>query len=154
MPDLLTHTLAIYPLKHRFPKMFSILLLGTVLPDIVGRTPGILLPYQSAINWLGMALHTPILLVLISLLLSFFFPENLRKKTFLYLMIGVFAHLFLDLFQKTLTYGYFWLFPFSFASFNIPLIWPNDSIYLIPLFVIINELFTLARFRNQLHKKL
>jgi membrane-bound metal-dependent hydrolase YbcI (DUF457 family) len=141
MPDLLTHTLIAYPLKYRYKKYISIILLGTVLPDVIGRIPGVIFPYRSFINWLQLGLHTPVALLLVSFLLSLFFPEKIRKNIFFYLIFGVGLHLFLDLFQKTLTVGYLWLFPFSFSSFNIPLIWPNDTIYLIPIFIVVNLIF-------------
>ncbi len=65
------------------------------------------------------------------------FEEKLRKTAFKFLLAGSVFHLFLDLFQKTLTRGYFWLFPFSFSSFSFSFIWPNDTIVLIlPLLVI------------------
>lgn len=150
MPDLLTHTLFVYPLKNKYRRGISIILLGAVLPDLFSRIPGIIIPNQTLINWAQQALHTPVALIFLCLLLSFFFPEKIRKSIFLFLALGVFSHLFLDLFQKTLTYGYFWFFPFSFISFNIPLFWPNDSVFLIPLFVILNIFcFTLLRNSNE-----
>lgn len=148
MPDLLTHTLAVYPLRYKYKRFISIILLGTVLPDVIGRIPGILFPYRSFINWLQLSLHTPIALLIVSFLLSLFFPEKIRKNIFIYLIIGVSLHLFLDLFQKTLTIGYLWFFPFSFLSFSIPLIWPNDTIYLIPVFLVIDLLLLLFKQRR------
>lgn len=142
MPDLLTHSLAVYPLKHKYPKFISIILLGAVLPDVVARIPGILFPHQSTISWFQVSLHTPVSLLLISLLLSFFFSEKQRRTIFFWLLTGVAIHLFLDLFQKSLLVGYFWLFPFSFKSFWIPLIWPNDTVFLIPILILGNLLFS------------
>lgn len=145
MPDLLTHTLFVYPLRYKNKRFISIILLGTVLPDIIGRIPGILFPYRSFIDYLQIALHTPVALFISSLLFSYFFPEKIRKNIFIYLIIGVSIHLFLDLFQKSLTFGYLWFFPISFTSFSIPLIWPNDTLYLIPVFFVINILFMFFR---------
>jgi hypothetical protein len=46
----------------------------------------------------------------------------------------------LDLLQKTVTYGTPWFFPFSLASFQIPLIWGDESFYVLPVLVLINIL--------------
>lgn len=138
MPDLLTHTLVITPFKKLLRKNFTLVLMGMVLPDIVSRIPGIILPNRSFISWMQAALHSPIALLLACLFFSFFFSQKIRKKAFLALSAGTFIHLFMDLFQKTFIVGYFWFFPFSFKSFWVPVFWPNDSIYFVPFLVILN----------------
>jgi len=138
MPDLLTHALIASPLKARFPRLFSVFLLGVILPDVLSRTPGILFPGSTSIIFLNYFLHSPIIIVLSCLVLAYCFPQKIRKN-FLYLLLaGSFLHLFLDLFQKTLTTGYLWFFPFSFSSFSIPLFWPDDSLFALPFLIIIN----------------
>jgi len=149
MPDLLTHTLFVTPLKSKFSKSFIFILLGTILPDIFGRMLGIVFPNSGFIAWLQIGIHTPVSLILIAYIISFFFEEKDRKTIFIYLIIGIYIHLLLDLFQKTTTFGYLWLFPFSFSYFNIPLIWPDETIFLIPLLILINLLIYLIIKKNK-----
>lgn len=149
MPDLITHTLFVYPLKKRFPKQIILLLSGAVLPDVVGRIPGILIQNNSLIGNYQTSVHTPIVLILLVYSLSFFFAEKVRREVFLFLLTGVFLHLFLDLFQRTNTYAYFWLFPFSLSWFQIPLIWPDETIFMIPVLVVINAVIYIFNKRVQ-----
>lgn len=130
-------------------KPISLLLLGVILPDVIARVLDILLPHQSIITWIQSALHTPVALISASLLLSFLFSQKIRKTVFLFLVSGVFLHLFLDFLQKTLKGGYLWLFPFSFATFSIPLIWPNDSVFLIPLLLILNFIYYKKTYKSK-----
>lgn len=137
MPDLLTHTLFVYPLKFKLKNNTPIILLGAILPDVFARILGVLLPHRTTVSWAQAALHSPVSLIVICYLISLFFQQELRKNAFKLLILGSLSHFFLDLFQKTLSVGYFWLFPFSFDSFSFSLIWPNDTVILIlPLLVI------------------
>jgi len=146
MPDLITHSLFIYPAKKWFPKGIIFLLIGSILPDLLGRTLGVFVSDSSFIGWYQTVIHTPLVLLFFIYSASFFFPGKERKKVFLFLALGIASHLFLDLFQKTIGPGYLWFFPFSFKSFQIPLLWPDDTIYLIPILIIINIIF--FRFSN------
>lgn len=141
MPDLLTHVLSVYPLRFKIKKHTPIILLGVILPDVFARIPGVLLPNQTIVYWAQSSLHTPFSIIIICFFISLFFEEKLRKTAFKFLLAGSVFHLFLDLFQKTLTRGYFWLFPFSFDSFSFSLIWPNDTIFLIPIFIVVNYIY-------------
>jgi len=143
MPDLLTHTLFVYPAKKWFPKNTIFILIGAILPDVLGRTLGVFISDSTIIGWYQLVIHTPLCLLLFTYSFSFFFPEKTRKTIFLFMLLGVVSHLFLDLFQKSITVGYLWFFPFSFASFNIPLFWPDESIFLIPVFILINTILIL-----------
>lgn len=146
MPDLLTHTLFVYPLKFKVKKFTPIILLGAVLPDILSRIPSVLFPFQSKIRWAQAALHTPMALLLICLLVSLFFQEKLRINIFKYLFIGSSTHFLLDLLQKSLTTGCFLFFPFSFDSFSFSLIWPNDIVLLIFPLLVLNLLLYVRNF--------
>lgn len=138
MPDLLTHALFAYPAKKIFPEKLVFILIGSILPDLLGRALGVFISNSSFVYWLQLAIHTPLSLLLFAYSLSFFFPEKDRKTVFILILIGVISHFFLDLFQKTITVGNLWFFPFSFASPQIQLIWPDESIFTIPLFLIVN----------------
>ena len=138
MPDLVTHALFVFPAKKIFPKRLLFILIGSILPDLLGRTLGVFPMDSSLIYWYQLAIHTPFCLILFTYCLSFFFPQKIRKTVFVLILIGVFSHFFLDLFQKTITIGNLWFFPFSFVSPQLQLIWPDDTIYLIPVFILIN----------------
>lgn len=144
MPDLITHTLFVYPAKRIFPKNLVFILIGSILPDLLGRTLGVFPVDSSLIYWYQTVIHTPLALILVTYSLSFFFPQKTRKAIFIFLLIGIASHLFLDLFQKSIGLAYPWLFPISFSSFQIPLIWPDDTIYLIPVLIIMNIIFGIS----------
>lgn len=148
MPDLITHTLFVLPLRYRYKKALLFILLGTILPDILGRIAGVFMSGSPIVGWYQLSIHTPFPMLLFIYAFSFLFLQKEREKVFLFLIFGTFAHFFLDFFQKTITFGDLCLFPFSFKSFQIPLIWPDDTIFLIPLFVLIN-LLLLLKFRKK-----
>src|SRR3989338_10105376 len=101
MPDLISHSLFVYPLKKKWPNHILFLLIGSILPDLLGRIPGVFISDSTIVNWYQLIIHTPLCLLLLTYGLSFFFPEKERKSVFTYIMLGVFAHFFLDLFQKS-----------------------------------------------------
>lgn len=143
MPDLFTHALFVYPAKKLFPRKLVFILIGAILPDLLGRILGVFISNSSIIGWYQTVVHTPFSLILIAYSLSFFFTQKERRTIFTFLLISIASHLFLDLFQKSIGLGYLWFFPFSFSSFQIPIIWPDDTIYLIPILIIINIIFGL-----------
>lgn len=138
MPDLLTHVLFAYPARKIWSKKLVFILVGSIFPDLLGRAFGVFISNSSIVGWYQTVVHTPFSLILITYSLSFFFPQKERRTIFTFLLIGIASHLFLDLFQKSIGVGYLWLFPFSFSTFQIPLIWPDESIFLIPVLVIFN----------------
>lgn len=141
MPDLITHTLFVLPLRYRYKKTILFILLGTLLPDILGRISGALLSGLPIVGWYQLSIHTPFSMILFIYAFSFLFVQKERKSIFTFLILGTFIHFFLDFFQKQINLGYLWLFPFSFKTFNIPLIWPDETIFLIPILILINLLF-------------
>ncbi|PIY70236.1 hypothetical protein COY89_02100 [Candidatus Roizmanbacteria bacterium CG_4_10_14_0_8_um_filter_36_36] len=141
MPDLVTHALFVYPAKKWFPKNTIFILIGALLPDLLGRSLGVFNFNLSLIYWYQLAIHTPFCLILFTYSLSFFFREKERKIVFLFILIGAFSHFLLDFFQKTIIIGNLWFFPFSFVSPQLQLFWPDDSIYLIPVLIISNLIF-------------
>ena len=136
MPDLITHLSISYflntPIKiFRYSALFYA---GAVLPDLASRAVSI--PYHPA-EFALYPLHTPLGIVLLCLLLSFFFAEEGRKQVFVSLVAGASLHLFLDLFQKHLQPGYALLFPFSWRAFEFGLFWPETIVSLVPLWILI-----------------
>jgi hypothetical protein len=135
MPDLITHAAAAYFASRpdRYARHRAAFYLGTIIPDILSRPIYIiraeLFPYTVGI-------HTPVFLAAFCLLLSQFFSETIRAGICRFLLAGVGLHLLLDLLQSHLFGGYFWLFPFSWRSFEIGLFWPETLLSFAPLWII------------------
>lgn len=134
MPDLLTHIAVAYGCQRCAMKspLTSWFLVGTVLPDVLTRPFSILFP---SLAWFVMPLHTPVGLLLVCALVSHLIPQKNRRSVFYNLLGGAALHLLLDLFQKHIGGGYYMFFPFSWWSFEFGFIWPETSLYLLPLWI-------------------
>lgn len=141
MPDLVTHVSIIHLIKRPFeirskdrsaPSLRALLYLGTILPDILTRPWYILFPDTH--DW-TFPFHTPFGMILCSGLIALFFETNLRKKAFVNLITGAGLHFFLDAFQQYITNSVFWLFPFSWISFGLGLLWADIIIGFVPIWV-------------------
>ncbi len=145
MPDLLTHLVVAEGCRKvtRSYSLNSWFLIGTVLPDILTRPFNIIFP---SLFWFVMPLHTPVGLFLVCMFLSSFFRPQKQRQVFYNLLGGSALHLLLDLFQKHIGDGYYLFFPFSWSSFEIGIIWPETSLYLLPLWIIVGVFFWRAGF--------
>ena len=134
MPDLLTHLIIAQGCRTavRGDALTPWYLVGTVLPDILTRPFSIVLP---RLFWFFMPLHTPVGLFLVCTLISQFVPAPSRRSVFYNLLGGAALHLLLDILQAHIAGSYYLLFPFSWWSFELALFWPEDSLYLLPLWV-------------------
>lgn len=150
MPELITHSLVGYVVAKSFRKsrFVVIVLIGAVLPDVLTRVPYMVLGYVgdsfASYNDFFHSLHSPFPLLLVCLIISYLFAEEIRVKVFFGLLVGAGTHLFLDMMQRTIIglgyqklpiAEYSWLFPFSWHSFQIGLFWPEDSLYAVPVLV-------------------
>jgi hypothetical protein len=151
MPDLATHVLAVTPFLRKAGRCPALVLLGAVLPDLAGRL-GALMPDSVFLFWMGNALHTPVSTALIIYVLALLFPRERRSEVLVCAGAGAAVHFALDILQKTVTYGSLWLFPASLVSFQVPLIWGDESLFALPVLVLINVLLY-ARPRKALLKK-
>ena len=135
MPDLVTHISVAYLAQKSFKasKYLAVFFAGTILPDILTRPLYIIFP---GAYWFIYPLHTPFILILVCLLISYFFEEKIRKTIFISLLAGVFLHLFLDFFQEHLIGVNYWLFPFSDIDVGVSLFWQDDSPYAVPFLLI------------------
>ncbi len=143
MPDLITHTAVAYFFSRgsRIIKNSTLFYVGTILPDILTRAFFILFPKTYFAVY---PFHTPLGLLLVCLLFSFFFKEAQRKEVFLSLIAGGWLHLCLDLLQKHLEPSYALLFPFSWRTFEIGVFLPEHIVMCAPLWVAaicVNEFF-------------
>jgi hypothetical protein len=134
MPDLLTHVIIAQGCRMgiRGGALTPWFLVGTVLPDVLTRPFNIAMP---PLFWFFMPLHTPAGFFVVCALVSHFFPAANRPSIFGNLLGGGALHLLLDIFQAHLAGSYYLLFPFSWWSFEFGLFWPEDSLYLLPLWV-------------------
>jgi hypothetical protein len=137
MPDLATHVLATHLVSRiRLPwrALCVPLLLGAILPDVLTRPLYMLFPKWF---WFFFPLHSPFVLVFVCYILSFLFEERLRVKAFVAMYVGVLFHIGLDLLQKSVAQAYAPLFPFSWISWSAGLFWPDESLLLLPVLLII-----------------
>lgn len=129
MADLLTHIAsALIPgVGFRRPIHAVLLSVGTALPDLGGRVPGILAEVLFAAgvqtpSWLPVPFgisHQPVGGVLIGALLAYLLPERERPAAAAALCGGVLLHLALDVLQDHHGYGYYLLVPFDFGRYEL-----------------------------------
>jgi len=136
MPDLLTHSAAAYVAVRRwFPRSPAILfIVGTMLPDVLSRPFYIILP---ALHWWVMPLHTPLGIAVACWTIGGLFPRAQRRVVFTSLFLGALFHFVLDAPQKHIAAGYFWLFPFSWKTYEWGLWWSEDSVRIVPLVILL-----------------
>lgn len=133
MADLFTHFVAA-----RVPggwvrdrRLQALLVLGTFLPDIVGK--GLRFVLQSH-NSSPLATHSLAGVLLLSYLACLFVEEGLRRRGFAMLVGGGMIHLLVDLAKDHQGMGAVFPFlPFSAAGVELGWIHSENVIYLIPL---------------------
>lgn len=147
MPDLVTHVVAGYGLQRGFsPRLSAWFLIGAVLPDILTRPFTIVWPGSF---WWTMPLHTPVGLLLVGAAVAFLHRPGGRRSVFLNLAAGSFVHVFLDLFQTHLAGSYYLFFPFSWRSVEVNVMWPETTLYLLPLWVVLSIWLVFRELRRQ-----
>lgn len=137
MPDLISH-LCVAHLARRggerlarrelpeFPA--ACWYLGNCLPDLLSRVPGMFSAHRAF-----QLLHEPLPALLSCYALCLLLPLRLRRAAFAWGALGMGLHQLLDMLQKTLgVTGQHWLFPFSWATWNAGLFWPDQAILAAP----------------------
>lgn len=148
MPDLITHAAFASFFADKKYRWIFFLLLGAVLPDIT-RLFFLFFPDNHSAYWFFSALHSPVGLILFSLLLVFFFAPGIRKQAWLWLLLGLGTHFGLDILQKHLSdFSYPWLFPFSLQGTSWGLFWPEDPLYIAPFLALGAIIYYLIRRRK------
>ncbi len=135
MPDLTTH-LAFTHLVSRPLRLGSVrlpLYVGALLPDLLTRPFYILYPPAYFVVY---SLHTPLATAVVALLLAELCSQEIRRPVRTGLLTGATLHFALDLLQKHIGSGYYWLFPFSWKSFDLSLFWPEESLRWMPFLVV------------------
>lgn len=128
----MTHLLIALILAELFNmKKKSLVVLGALIPDILGK-------FQLILFYLGIpqflffgSFHTPLMSILVGILVApLFFYDNF--KTIVFINIGVISHFVADValrhFNDT---GMMLLFPFSMKNYSLNLIWPEQSLYVL-----------------------
>lgn len=136
MPDLLTHTLVNYATARPFlkPERVFLFVAGATVPDALSRTAYILVP--AAYNG-AQALHSPAGVLLACWTASRLFVRAERGTVIGWLLAGGALHFCLDVLQSQTGAGYWWLFPFSTASFSLDVVPPDASLTALPAVVLI-----------------
>ena len=142
MPDLFLHFSTGYLPATRISSNVNraALVLGVTLPDILARIPEIVLGrfLNFDVYHFFSALHTPFALLFASYALSYCFPEQQRKLSFIYLLVGAQAHIMLDLLQEQFHEGiYMPFFPFSLTTIQYPVFHKDASLLLFPVLAIV-----------------
>ncbi len=134
MPDLITHSAAAYFLSRdkRMAHYRAFFYIGAILPDVLTRPVYILFP---KLFFFTVAIHTPVFMLVAVLFFSEFFRAEIKRPVALFTLAGVALHFLMDVFQRHLLTGYYWFFPFSWRSVEIPLFWPETPVRFIPLWI-------------------
>lgn len=128
MADLVTHLAsALIPGVALRPHRAVLLALGTAMPDVVGRVPGLMAEGVERLGgtqppWLthpfGIA-HQPVGGVLLAALIAWILPARERPLATLLLCGGVLLHLGVDVLQDHHGFGYHLLFPFGTGRYEL-----------------------------------
>lgn len=151
MPDLLTHAAVAHLAGRRwFPHPAAILFtVGTMLPDVLSRPFYIMFP---VLHWWVMPLHTPVGIALVCWMATGLFKNVDRKTVFMALFAGAVFHFLLDAPQQHVAAGYFWLFPFSWSTYEWGLWWSEDSVPYVPFIVLIVAFVEIFLYLHQRRK--
>jgi hypothetical protein len=142
--DLVTHTCVAYLVKKVPDRPFvATFVLGTCLPDLLGRVPNMgLTLLRWHLPWIPewllyvwVPFHMPVGVLLFSFLGAFLFPESVRRWAFWNLVGGGMLHLAVDLLQSHIGVGYLLLFPFSLWDFELGWIGSEDTVRIVPFLV-------------------
>jgi len=103
------------------------LVLGTVLPDLLARAPGLGLarlreagaPIPEALVHAPQIAHMPLGMLALGTVLALLFHEPDRLEAWKNLLAGLFLHLALDLCQDHMGVGYMLAYPFTTWDFEL-----------------------------------
>ncbi len=158
MPDLLTHLCATHLVRRGLEARrgrdlpeadAAMFYLGGCLPDLVSRAPGVLAASADAQHVL-LAMHQPVPTLLCAYILCLCLPEAGRRRYFAWTIAGAALHYALDLLQRDLgSAGEFWLFPFSWKTFQLGLFWPDQAVLAIGPLLLLLAWVELRRLRRR-----
>jgi len=140
MPDLLTHIIIGLIIAKIFNLKKSLVLIGAILPDMIYKVN--LLRYfihlpENFIQFALLPFHSPIGLIIITILLSYLFRYP-KKKTITQISIGWLSHLILDLTNKHFLVNQVYPFlPFIYMPLEVGWFWPHQYYYLLAFSIIL-----------------
>jgi len=116
------------------------LVLGTVLPDLVARAPGLVFARGREAGlaipetWVHapQVAHMPLGMLALTTLLALFFVEEERFEAWRNLLGGCLLHLALDLGQDHMGVGYMLAYPFSTADFELRWLSSEATVWVAP----------------------
>jgi hypothetical protein len=134
MPDWITHIAVAWTicriLRFKFDEFNSantmLVITGALIPDLVKVVLGLKLIGVDAYDYLA-AVHLPSGSIVLAGIISLVFPE--KKKTFLFLGLGVLTHYSLDLILEHVSGGIYLFFPFNWWQWQLE--FTNSSDYMI-----------------------
>ncbi len=142
MPDLLTHAAVGSMLGVAARRRVLVwLVVGSVLPDVISRLPGLAMALASRTTGLPVSYellqavglgHVPLAVLAVCLIIALLLPAPVRSAAFLGLTSGALVHLALDTAQAHLVGGYMLLYPFSTRLFELGLMDAEASLDLLP----------------------
>lgn len=133
MPDLLTHLAAarIPGVLVRDRRLQALLIIGTFLPDLVGKGYYWVLQNRDGVH--GMS-HSILGILLTSYLACLLLEDRLRRPGFFVLALGGAVHVLVDLIKDNLgTGGAMPFLPFSTRGVEFGWMDPEDVVFLIPV---------------------
>ena len=145
MPDGATHILFQIIINRiaKVKKMTPFLLFGAVAPDLFKFLARNISPEYG---WFFYPFHSPLYMLLFFYLIALFF--HLEERIFIVkgCMIGMLAHLLLDLTQINYGGGYYMpFFPISFTKVSFGLINTEASIYFLPFTFLITGIIIFSK---------
>jgi len=153
MPDWISHILLGLIIAELLNvKKKSLIVLGSILPDIILKTYTLALLTPVPLNfmfWFFYPLHTIAGVLLFSFLLTLIFQYD-AKKTFLLVSIGAVFHILLDMTTKPILYNIqgLLLFPFSWQAYSIGLFYSEQ--YWIVLLILLG-IYLIIKLIGKLH---
>lgn len=157
MPDLVSHAASGFIFRNFFPdwpsckKAFPLALLGVLLPDLLARPavflgPGFYYTFQY--------FHTPFACLLQAFIISCFFVSGQRVLVFRAVTLGWVLHQGFDLFQDSISPGYYYLFwPFYNQPMSLGLFWAGYWPW-VTVATVLAALFTRKRFIAQARSRM
>ena len=143
--------------RWRIPPTVATFVLGTCLPDLIGRVPSMGLmtlrwsvpqiPEWSVYVW--SPFHMPLGILLCSGLVAQLFAPGMRRKAAVQLAGGGILHMAVDVLQTHLGIGYLLLFPFSMWDFELGWIGSEDTVLIVPVLLPLTLLACWARWRSK-----
>lgn len=137
------------------PPTVATFVLGTCLPDLLGRVPAMILevlswhlpiPIWAIYFWT--VFHIPVGVLVGGVVAAQAWREGARLSAFRQLVGGGLLHILVDLFQSHMGTGYVLLFPFSMWDYEIGWIGSEDTVRIVPVLLPLTLGLCWARWRS------